>query len=112
MPSVSSLNRRWIMSVRVTSSVTKLDRLARSVGDLLEIVARIEAKKVSLRVLAMSGAESFDTSTATALHMQMYGRQRKAIAKARGQMLSITRLKSKISRHRKWPSGWTTGFAI
>ena len=36
--------------------MTKLDRLARSVGDLLEIVARLEAKKVSLRVLAMSGA--------------------------------------------------------
>ena len=46
------------------------------------------------------------------LHMQMYGRQRKAIAKARGQMLSITRLKSEISRHRKRRSGWTTGFAI
>jgi DNA invertase Pin-like site-specific DNA recombinase len=39
---------------------TKLDRLARSVGDLLEIVARLEAKKVSLRVLAMSGAEPLD----------------------------------------------------
>ena len=36
--------------------MTKLDRLARSVGDLLEIVARLEAKKVSLRVLAMSAA--------------------------------------------------------
>ena len=34
-----------------TFTVTKLDRLARSVGDLLEIVARLEAKKVSLRVL-------------------------------------------------------------
>ena len=33
-----------------TFTVTKLDRLARSVGDLLEIVARLEAKKVSLRV--------------------------------------------------------------
>ena len=30
-----------------TFTVTKLDRLARSVGDLLEIVARLEAKKVS-----------------------------------------------------------------
>ena len=28
-----------------TFTVTKLDRLARSVGDLLEIVARLEAKK-------------------------------------------------------------------
>ena len=32
-----------------TFTVTKLDRLARSVGDLLEIVARLEAKKVSLQ---------------------------------------------------------------
>ena len=39
-----------------TFTVTKLDRLARSVGDLLEIVARLEAKNVSLRVLAMSGS--------------------------------------------------------
>ena len=34
---------------------TKLDRLARSVGDLLAIVARLEAKKVGLRILSMSG---------------------------------------------------------
>ena len=47
-----------------TFTVTKLDRLARSVGDLLEIVARLEAKKVLLRVLAMSGAEPLDTGTA------------------------------------------------
>ena len=32
-------------------TVTKLDRLARSVGDLLAIVARLEAKGVGLRVL-------------------------------------------------------------
>ena len=47
-----------------TFIVTKLDRLARSVVDLLEIVARLEAKKVSLRVLSMSGAEPLDTGTA------------------------------------------------
>src|ERR1700687_4444432 len=46
-------------------TVTKLDRLARSVGDLLAIVARLEAKAVSLRVLSMSGTQSLDTSTAT-----------------------------------------------
>src|SRR5277367_1581017 len=45
--------------------VTKLDRLARSVGDLLNIVARLEAKKVSLRVLSMSGSQPLDTGTAT-----------------------------------------------
>src|SRR5208282_5177120 len=38
-------------------AVTRLDRLARSVGDLLNIVARLEAKHVSLRVLSMSGSE-------------------------------------------------------
>src|SRR5689334_12423718 len=37
-----------------TFAVTKLDRLARSVGDLLAIVGRLEAKKVSLRVLSIS----------------------------------------------------------
>jgi DNA invertase Pin-like site-specific DNA recombinase len=46
-------------------TVTKLDRLARSVGDLLAIVSRLEAKGVSLRVLSMSGTQSLDTSTAT-----------------------------------------------
>ena len=40
--------------------VTKLDRLARSVGDLLSIVARLEAKKVTLRVLSRSGSEPLD----------------------------------------------------
>ena len=48
-----------------TFTVTKLDRFARSVADLLEIVARLERRKVSLRVLAMSGAEPLDTGTAT-----------------------------------------------
>jgi DNA invertase Pin-like site-specific DNA recombinase len=46
-------------------TVTKLDRLARSVGDLLAIVARLEAKKVTLRVLSMSGRQALDTSTST-----------------------------------------------
>jgi DNA invertase Pin-like site-specific DNA recombinase len=75
--------------------VTKLDRLARSVGDLLSIVARLEAKKVSLRVLAMSGAQPLDTGTATGRLMlavigamgqaereAMLERQREGIAKA------------------------------
>jgi DNA invertase Pin-like site-specific DNA recombinase len=47
-----------------TFAVTKLDRLARSVGDLLNIVARLEAKNVSLRVLSISGNQPLDTSTA------------------------------------------------
>lgn len=41
--------------------VTKLDRLARSMRDLLDIVATIEAADCSLRILAMN----LDTSTAT-----------------------------------------------
>jgi DNA invertase Pin-like site-specific DNA recombinase len=43
---------------------TKLDRLARSVPDLLTIVARLETKHVGLRALAMSGEQPLDTSTA------------------------------------------------
>jgi DNA invertase Pin-like site-specific DNA recombinase len=75
---------------------TKLDRLARSVGDLLAIVARLEAKKVGLRILSMSGAQSLDTSTATGRLMlavigavgqaereAMLERQREGIAKAK-----------------------------
>jgi DNA invertase Pin-like site-specific DNA recombinase len=46
-------------------TVTKLDRLARSIGDLLAIVARLEVKAVSLRVLSMSGNQAFDTATST-----------------------------------------------
>jgi DNA invertase Pin-like site-specific DNA recombinase len=81
-----------------TLTVTKLDRLARSVGDLLEIVARLETKKVSLRVLAMSGAQPLDTSTATGRLMlavigavgqaereAMRERQRDGIARAKAQ---------------------------
>ena len=79
-----------------TFTVTKLDRLARSVGDLLEIVSRLEAQKVSLRVLAMSGAEPLDTGTAIGRLMlavigavgqaereAMLERQREGIAKAK-----------------------------
>ena len=77
-------------------TVTKLDRLARSVGDLLAIVARLEAKKVSLRVLSMSGNQTLDTGTATGRLMlsviaavgqaereAMLERQREGIAKAK-----------------------------
>ena len=72
--------------------VTKLDRLARSMRDLLEIVARIEAKGANLRILAMN----LDTTTATGKLMlnvlgsvaefersMMLERQREGIAKAR-----------------------------
>src|SRR5277367_4054837 len=75
--------------------VTKLDRLARSVGDLLNIVGRLEAKRVSLRVLSMSGSQPLDTSTSMGRLMlsvigavgqaereTMLERQREGIAKA------------------------------
>jgi DNA invertase Pin-like site-specific DNA recombinase len=77
-------------------TVTKLDRLARSVGDLLAIVARLEVKKVSLRVLSMSGNQALDTATSTGRLMLsviaavgqagregMLERQREGIAKAK-----------------------------
>jgi DNA invertase Pin-like site-specific DNA recombinase len=79
-----------------TFTVSKLDRLARSVGDLLEIVARLEAKKVSLRVVSMSGSQPLDTGTATGRLMlavigavgqaereAMLERQREGIARAK-----------------------------
>jgi DNA invertase Pin-like site-specific DNA recombinase len=78
--------------------VTKIDRLARSVGDLLAIVARLEAKKVSLRVLSISGSQALDTSTSTGRLMlavigavgqaereAMLERQREGIARAKAQ---------------------------
>jgi DNA invertase Pin-like site-specific DNA recombinase len=74
--------------------VTKLDRLARSVSDLGALVSRLEAKGVSLRVLAMG----MDTGTPTGrLMLNLLGsiaqferevmleRQREGIAKAKGE---------------------------
>lgn len=72
--------------------VTKLDRLARSMRDLLNIVDRIEGKGAGLCILAMN----LDTTTATGrLLLQMVGsiaeferaimleRQREGVAKAK-----------------------------
>src|ERR1700733_3632099 len=74
--------------------VTKIDRLARSIVNLCEIVARIEKRKASLGVLAMN----LDTSTPTGKLIlsvvgwiaefereMMLGRQREGIAKAKGE---------------------------
>ena len=74
--------------------VTKLDRLARSVANLLEIVARLEAKGVTLRILNLG----LDTSTPTGKLMltvmggvaeferaMMLERQREGIAKAKAE---------------------------
>jgi DNA invertase Pin-like site-specific DNA recombinase len=98
-------------------SVTKLDRLARSVGDLLAIVSRLEAKGVSLRVISMSGMQSLDTSTATGRLMlavigavgqaereAMLERQREGIAKAKregrykGRVPTVRRQAAEIIR--------------
>lgn len=72
--------------------VTKLDRLARSVPHLLEVLERIQGKQASLRILDMN----IDTSTPTGKLMLtvlgsvaafereiMLERQREGIAKAR-----------------------------
>jgi DNA invertase Pin-like site-specific DNA recombinase len=72
-------------------TVTKLDRLARSVRDLVQIVDRVERKGASLRILAMG----LDTSTSAGrLMLNVFGsvaqferevmleRQREGIAKA------------------------------
>ena len=77
-----------------TLVVTKLDRLARSMRDLLEIVARIEARGAGLQILAMN----LDTKTATGRLMlnvvgsvaeferdMMLERQREGIEKARAE---------------------------
>ena len=78
-----------------TLIVTKLDRLARSVTDLLAIVAKLDSKTVGLRVLSMGGGP-LDTVTPTGrLMLTMLGavaeferalmleRQREGIAKAK-----------------------------
>lgn len=77
--------------------VTKPDRLARSTADLLDIVARLQAKHVGLVVLSMGG-QHVDTRTATGKLMLtmlaavaaferdlMLERQREGIAKAKGE---------------------------
>ncbi len=75
-------------------TVTKLDRLARSMRDLLSIVERVQAKGAGLRILAMD----LDTTTPTGrLMLQMLGavaeferammleRQREGVAKAKAE---------------------------
>lgn len=77
-----------------TLIVTKLDRLARSVAHLVEVLAILEGKGVALRILAMG----IDTSTPTGKLMLtilggvaefereiMLERQREGIAKAKAE---------------------------
>lgn len=74
--------------------VTKLDRLARSVANMLEIVARLDRKGVALRILNLG----LDTATPTGKLMltvmggvaefertMMLERQREGIAKAKAE---------------------------
>jgi DNA invertase Pin-like site-specific DNA recombinase len=74
--------------------VTKLDRLARSVADLVEITATLKGKRVALRILALN----LDTGTPTGkLMLNLLGsiaeferelmleRQREGIAKAKAE---------------------------
>jgi len=77
--------------------VTKPDRLARSVADLLAIEARLATKKVALRVLSMGGSELNTQGPTGRLMLTMLGavaeferalmleRQREGIAKAKGE---------------------------
>jgi DNA invertase Pin-like site-specific DNA recombinase len=92
-----------------TLVVTKLDRLARSVPDLVKIMERLEDKKASLRILAMN----LDTNSPTGrLLINLVGsiaqfereimleRQREGIAKAKGEgkyrgRIATARAKSK-----------------
>jgi DNA invertase Pin-like site-specific DNA recombinase len=80
-----------------TLVVTRLDRLARSTTDLLGIVALLERKGVSLRVLDFGGSEVDTKSPTGRMLLTMFGavaewerttmldRQRAGIAKAKAE---------------------------
>jgi DNA invertase Pin-like site-specific DNA recombinase len=96
---VSSVGARRQLDTAIDSAreddtlvVTKLDRLARSVPQLMEVIERLRAKRVALRILALG----LDTGTATGRMMltivgaiaqfereMMLERQREGIAKAK-----------------------------
>jgi DNA invertase Pin-like site-specific DNA recombinase len=121
---VSSMGKRQQLDAALdyvrdgdTLIVTKLDRLARSVSDLLTMVARLEGKNVALRVLAMSGSQPLDTDTAIGKLMlavigavgqfereMMLERQREGIAKAKrdgrykGRAPTVRRKAAEITR--------------
>jgi DNA invertase Pin-like site-specific DNA recombinase len=121
---VSSMGKRQQLDAALdyvrdgdTLIVTKLDRLARSVPDLLTMVSRLEGKNVGLRVLAMSGSQPLDTGTAIGKLMlavigavgqfereMMLERQREGIAKAKrdgrykGRAPTVRRKAAEITR--------------
>jgi DNA invertase Pin-like site-specific DNA recombinase len=101
---VSSIGRRAELEAAIAFMrkgdalvVTKPDRLARSVTDLLGIVERLEAKGVALRVLSMGGTEVDTRHPTGRLMLTMLGavaeferalmleRQREGIAKAKAE---------------------------
>lgn len=53
--------------------IVRLDRLARSTRDLLEIIAKLETKKVGLRVLDFGGTEMDTQSPTGKLVLTMFG---------------------------------------
>lgn len=77
--------------------IVRLDRLARSTSDLLQIIAQLEAKKVGLRVLDFGGTEMDTQSPTGKLVLTMFGalaqferelmlvRQREGIERAKGE---------------------------
>lgn len=98
--------------------VTKLDRLARSVVHLGEIVAGLEAKSVGLRILDLG----LDTTTATGKLMlnvlgsvaqfereMMLERQRDGIAKAKAQGKYKGRKPRRLRLPLCWPRGGRRG---
>lgn len=80
-----------------TLVVTRLDRLARSTADLLEIIATLERKGVALRILDFGGQAVDTQSPSGRLIVTMFGavaqferelllqRQREGIAKAKAE---------------------------
>ena len=80
-----------------TLVVTRLDRLARSTSDLLEIVSQLESKQVALRVLDFGGQAVDTRSPSGKLIVTLLGaiaeferslmlaRQRECIAKAKAE---------------------------
>jgi DNA invertase Pin-like site-specific DNA recombinase len=78
--------------------VTKMDRLARSMRDLWDIIDRVKAKGASLRILNFNGEGGLDTASPTSVLMLnilgsvaqfereiMLERQREGIAKAKAE---------------------------
>lgn len=80
-----------------TLVVSRLDRLARSTADLLAIIARLDRKRVSLRILDFGGTAVDTQSPSGKLVLTMFGamaqferelmlsRQREGIAKAKAE---------------------------